>query len=378
MVLRYIIIRPKFGHARVLEAHVEFPNEEDEFFVLDKGFFTLYCRGNMVKLERQLLFADRDNTLMRWKAAMEVANPSQYLSIGGQQSFQDGHYFAIQRIEFANVYWTIIDLLDIFITTQSVSIQPEKLNIILIDAHPKSSLDSFWTVLFQRLIKLNDKDFFKNSNTVVFENLIWRYPRKKSPLLDINLKSSRHIQPFRSFVLKEFGISAAKHLRNCSQQNLNVLVILRRDYESHPRNLAAVIDRKIANEEEVLQEIKTSFPNGNITAAQLDLWPLKAQLETIANTDILFGMHGAAHAFSIFMEPGGVVVEMFNDYSQARNWHMGKIATLSDHSHISWTNSNPKAVNKDTKSTIIPKGLPSSLLKKAVASICSKRSKVLS
>lgn len=375
VIFRSILIKPKFGHARVLEAHLEFPSEEDEFFVLDKGFFTLYCRGNIVEIERQLLFADKDNTLMKWKAAMDVASPSQYLQIGGWQPFKDGHYFAIQRIEFANVHWTIIDLLDIFISSQSLGVQPENLNIILIDAHPKSSLDPFWTVLFQRRIKLNDKHFFTNSNGVVFENLIWRYPREKCPLLDINLKSSRHVQPFRSFVLGQFGISTSRHLRNCSQKKLNVLIILRRDYKSHPRNLAGVIDRKITNEAEVLREIKTSFIHANITAAQIDLWPLKAQLETIANTDILFGMHGAAHAFSIFMEPGGAVIEMFNDDLQSANWHMRKIATLSDHSYINWANSNRRAVNKVTKSTKIPKGVSSSLLEKAVESICSERSK---
>ena len=154
-----------------------------------------------------------------------------------------------------------------------------------------------------------------------------------------------------------------------------MLIILRRDYKSHPRNLAGVIDRKIANEAEVLREIKTSFIHANITAAQIDLWPLKAQLETIANTDILFGMHGAAHAFSIFMEPGGAVVEMFNDDLQSANWHMRKIATLSDHSYINWANSNRRAVNEVTKSTKIPKGVSSSLLEKAVESICSERSK---
>ena len=105
----------------------------------------------------------------------------------------------------ANVYWTIVDLLDVFITSQSLDIKPDKLKIILIDAHPKTSLDPLWTFLFQRLIKLTDPIFIE-SNGVVFESLLWRYPRARSPLLDKSRNSLKYIQPFRSFVLRRFGI----------------------------------------------------------------------------------------------------------------------------------------------------------------------------
>lgn len=159
-------------------------------------------------------------------------------------------------------------------------------------------------------------------------------------------------------------------MRKCSQKKLNILFILRRDYKNHPRNLAGIIDRKIANEEDVLKEIKDSFPTADITPVQLDLLPLKAQLEIVAKTDILFGMHGAAHAFSIFMPPGGAVVEMFNDNRKTYNWHMNKIATLSGHSYIKWGNTDEGAVDKLRKSITIPGGVSSRLLRMAIDSIC--------
>ncbi|XP_022793785.1 uncharacterized protein LOC111332657 [Stylophora pistillata] len=369
VVFRYIAIRPKLGHSRALEAFLEEPSAEDELFLLSKGFFTLYCHGDVDRVEEKLLKADEDYTLITWKIAFEAVNPWQFLRLGGHPSVQAGHYLAIQRNEFANVYWTIVDLLDIFITSQSLGIEPDKLNIILMDAHPKTSLDPFWTVLFQRLIKLTDP-IFVESNCVLFENLLWRYPPAKSPLLDSSLNSLKHIQPFRSFVLRRFGISSGTHFRKCNQLNLNILFILRRDYKSHPRNLAGIIDRKIANEEDVLSEIKSSFPDANITPVQLDLLTLKAQLEIVAKTDILFGMHGAAHAFSIFMPPGGAVVEMFHHNSNIYNWHMNKIATLSDHSYINWENTDMRAVDTLRKSIVIPRGVSYRLLRMAIDSIC--------
>jgi len=373
VLLKDITIKPKLGRAKVLEVKLDRPNEEDEFFKLQKGFFTLYCGGDVSKVQEKLNEARKYNALIGWIASLEVANPSLVSLLRMNQSFQAGHYLAIQRAEYANVYWTIIDLLDIFITTQRLGIEPEKLSIVLMDAHPATPLDPFWSVLFQRLIKLGVDRVFTGSDNVVFENMVWRYPRVNCPLLDKNLKSLDHIKPFREFVLKRFGIPSKSPLRNCSQPHkLNVLVSFRRDYQSHPRNLDGTVDRKIANEKDVISEMEKNFSSQlNITSAQLDEFPLKRQLELVASADIFFGMHGSAHGFPIFMAPGGAVVEIFNFNSG--NWHMEKISTLSGHSHITWTSTNPNAYNSKTRSTTIRAGIPTMLLKKAIVKICEEK-----
>ena len=183
---------------------------------------------------------------------------------------------------------------------------------------------------------------FKESSGIVLENLVWRYPRVNSALLDRNLQSFKHIQPFRRFVLKRFGIPTNKYSRNCSQHKIHVLVNFRRDYHTHPRNLQGIVDRKIANEKEILKEMNDNFPNTAITAVQLDALRLKNQLELVALADAFFGMHGCAHGFPIFMQPGAAVVEIFN--FNAKNWHMGKVASLSRHSHITWVMTDAKVV----------------------------------
>ena len=373
VLLKNIMIKSKLGRARVLEVQLDRPDEEDEFFKLQKGFFTLYCDGDVSEVQKKLNEARKYNALIGWITSLEVANPSLVRLLQLNQSFQAGHYLAVQRAEYANVYWTIIDMLDIFITTQRMGIEPEKLTIVLMDAHPPSPLDPFWSVLFQRLIKLGVDRVFTESDNVVFENLIWRYPRVNCPLLDQSLKSLAHIQPFREFVLKRFGIPSKSPLRNCNQPNkLNVLVSFRRDYQSHPRNLDGTVDRKIANEKDVISEMEKNFSSQlNITSAQLDAFPLKRQLELVASADIFFGMHGSAHGFPIFMAPGGAVVEIFNFHSG--NWHMEKISTLSGHSHITWTSTDKSAYNSKTRSTTIPAGIPTMLLKKAIFKICEEK-----
>lgn len=373
VLFKDIVIRPKLGRARVLEVKLDRPDEEDEFFKFQKGFFTLYCDREMNQVQEKLNEAKRYAALTGWITSLEVVNPSLVSLLRVNQSFQAGQYLAIQRAEYANVYWTVIDLLDIFITTQRMGIEPEKLNIVLMDAHLPTPLDPFWSVLFQRLIKLGVDRVFTESDNVVFENLVWRYPRVNCPLLDRSLKSLDHIQPFRSFVLKRFGIPLKSSLRNCSQPHkLNVLVSFRRDYQSHPRNLDGTVDRKIANEKDVLSEMEKNFSSQlNITSAQLDAFPLKHQLELVASADIFFGMHGSAHGYPIFMAPGGAVVEIFNFHSG--NWHMEKVATLSGHSHIPWTSTDRNAYNTKTRSTTIPAGIPTMLLKKAIFKICDEK-----
>ena len=90
-----------------------------------------------------------------------------------------------------------------------------------------------------------------------------------------------------------------------------------------------------------------NFPNIAITAVQLDALRLKNQLELVASADAFFGMHGCAHGFPIFMQPGGAVVEIFN--FNAKNWHMGKVASLSGHSHITWVMTDAKLYNRKNK-----------------------------
>ena len=363
-----ITIRSPLGQAKVLQVKLEHPQEEDEFFQLQRGFFTLYCDRDINQVKEKLHQATINNALSSWGIAVEVIIPWTPQLMGTTHLFNTGHYLAIQRVEYANVYWTVIDLMDIFITTQVVGIAPESLNIVLMDAHPPTSLDPFWSVVFSKLIKLGNDSLFTNSSGVVFENLLWRYPRAYCPLLDRNVNTLKYVQPFREYVLQRFGIPVHARSRNCSEHKIKVLLNFRRDYKSHPRNLDRTVDRKIANEKDVLKEMEENFPNITIVATQLDSLHLKTQLELVSSADIFFGMHGAAHAFPIFMPPGGAVVEMFNFNSN--NWHMGKIAALSGHSHVVWVSTDAKAYNQRTRSTTIPPGVVKELLGKAIKKIC--------
>ena len=69
---KFIAIRPKLGHARVLEAFLEKPRAKDELFVLSKGFFMLYCHGDVDEVNGKLYKTDMDYTLIKWKKSFEL------------------------------------------------------------------------------------------------------------------------------------------------------------------------------------------------------------------------------------------------------------------------------------------------------------------
>ena len=64
------------------------------------------------------------------------------------------------------------------------------------------------------------------------------------PLLDKNLKTLKYIQPFRSFVLKRFGIPSGARLRNCSQHTINVLVNFRKGLPEQSKELRRYCGQK--------------------------------------------------------------------------------------------------------------------------------------
>lgn len=105
-----ITIRPPLGQAKVLQVKLEHPQEEDEFFQLERGFFTLYCDRDIDQVKEKLHQATINNVLSSWGLAVEVTIPRTQQLMGTTSLFNTGHYLAIQRVEYANVYWTVIDL----------------------------------------------------------------------------------------------------------------------------------------------------------------------------------------------------------------------------------------------------------------------------
>jgi capsular polysaccharide biosynthesis protein len=102
--------------------------------------------------------------------------------------------------------------------------------------------------------------------------------------------------------------------------------------------MKGVIKRKIENEQELINNMVKTFPGDKVTGVQLDSLPFEKQLHTIANTDILIGMHGAGMTMSIFLPSTSGVIELYPSYFSTSNVHFMSIAKWKKIKYTRWQN----------------------------------------
>ena len=81
-------------------------------------------------------------------------------------------------------------------------------------------------------------------------------------------------------------------------------MIIRDYYLAHPR-VTKDVTRKFSGKE--LQDVKAKLPNAKYVKFHELSW--RSQLQTIANTRTLYGIHGAGLQLGLFLEKGSNVVE---------------------------------------------------------------------
>jgi Glycosyltransferase 61 len=104
--------------------------------------------------------------------------------------------------------------------------------------------------------------------------------------------------------------------------------------------LLNVVQRKIANEDDLLQSVSEKHGElCTVRGVQLDLLPVAEQLRMIGETDILVGMHGAGLSHVLFMPQHGALIELQPRY-QSSNTHFADLALWRGLFYRSWKNEN--------------------------------------
>lgn len=105
------------------------------------------------------------------------------------------------------------------------------------------------------------------------------------------------------------------------------------------------IQRQLANEAEVVAGLRRELPKGvRVQAVDLSALSWPDQMRVIHNTTVLLGMHGAALTWSMFMEPGGAMVEL-HEYldGKAPPKGMGNVASHTGLAYYRWRATSPEA-----------------------------------
>ena len=270
--------------------------EADEYYKLSKGYFNINCLNYSQNIK--YMFSKNDH-LTKWMSAVDFKVNFESRKT---KRITDATIF-VQRYDYAHLYFTILDIYNAFIVCLVYELEPESTNIVWLDAHPKSELESVWYTPFKRVIRAGEFH-----EPVIFNTVIWNIMGYNSPANQIKLHTVPFVEEFREFLLSSYNIYSRRGL-NCS--SVQITFVWRRDYVAHPRNIKGHVQRKIKNEGELVSSLKTAFPMHNISGYQFDMFPFQLQLQFMVNTDIFIGMHGAALTYVLFLPKHGALVELF-------------------------------------------------------------------
>lgn len=137
----------------------------------------------------------------------------------------------------------------------------------------------------------NIYDVFKNNEYININNI---YHVNEN----INFHNEPLFDDFKKTILNNFDIEYRKN------STKNITFILRNG------------TREITN----IDYVKDNLQSYNINYIYLENHTVKEQLEIIANTDILIGVHGAGLSWCIFMKNGSTLIEMYPGYSNTDNY----------------------------------------------------------
>lgn len=268
---------------------------------------------------------------------------------------------AVTRYEYVNMYHTMTDWYNAFLMMNFFNRTQRETNILIVDAHPEGTLDPVWVALFNSTRRLSALDARTH-----FKDMVWSLIGYSSPFTDHLEMTVPLIEEFRQFFLTSYRIVDTKQL-DCDR--LSILFLWRHNYVAHPRNPTGAISRKIKNERALLGVARDMYPQFNIEGLQLDLFDMHKQLQIIAQTDILIGMHGAGLTHAVFLPKHAGLIEFIPSYWSAANEHFMAIAGWRKLIYERWTNTDPHNEYPDHY-TYIPLDVEQLLLQRVIHQMC--------
>lgn len=359
--LQGVTIYPKFGHGKVGGEHIEdviMQKEEDEKITLEEGYFVINANEQLPPSFTLTSY------LQNFLNGLLVMKETDLSGLKASNERRDMVAVVITRREYANFYHTTMDWFDVFLIMVLFKIDPYHLEIIWLDAHPKSSLDNAWETIYGVPIRSGSL-----KDPVKYGQMIWSGFGHKSHINQHKLEYLPFANEYRHFVLSRFEVED-KHKINCRE--LRITIIWRRHYLAHPRNPSGYTTRRISNEEEVWNAVREADTMAVVNGVQLEKLSMVDQLELIAKTDILIGMHGAGLSHILYLPDSSGVIELFPNYMSVANAHFRAMSKWRNLKHLVWVNSDKTLETKD-HSTTIPKPVIQDLVRTLKRNICEEQ-----
>ena len=254
---------------------------------------------------------------------------------------------AIFRKEPHNLFRSMCEWYNLFLVCKLLNLDPKQVSILFMDDRPPSLLEDLWYILFGKITRYQ---YIPMDNS--YKTLIWNIFGYESPMNNQNLPSLPYLAEFQDFILHSFNIHPVSTY-DCKR--LNITIIYRRDFMSHPEKESALVYRKFYNNTELTAEVKSAFPSHNVRGLFLEYFSVKEQLKVIAGTDILVGMHGAGMTHIMFLPSHAGCFEIFPKYADFHDKNKA-LAKWKGLHYLRWKNADPRNEFPDFK-TKVPSGV---------------------
>jgi len=255
----------------------------------------------------------------------------------------------ITRYEYVNLYHQMTDWFNAFLMLP-MDARGAKIDVVLLDAHPKGNLDSVWSRLFGGTV-----EYVKHlrEGGVCFENAIFVPPGYSSMIYVTNSLSSNEMsmckglmKDFVSFVIQSYNLQSVKMIPR------RIVIIDRVSYIAHPRSIinSKSRERSISNLNK-LEKRLNKMPGVTATLVQLETMDIGDQIRLIREAELLIGNHGAGLSHLLFLHDNANVME-FRDH----NGHYTQWADWKGIPHHSiYTEYKTSLTNSLVRNNIIPK-----------------------
>jgi glycoprotein 2-beta-D-xylosyltransferase len=211
-----------------------------------------------------------------------------------------GNTLALTRYEYANLFHTLTDWFNAFQTMITFELQLP-VNVLLLDGHPKGSLDDSWERVFGQVYRIGQ---FNRNQTVCFEKLFIVSPGYASILFPGNSGIDAFKPEGRSMLpaFSKFFLSAYDIRQERKTEDFKVGYVLRKDYKAHPRIGERKASRKIVNYQQLLERVSKEIPsNFQVVELWFEDMSLEEQLKAVSEINLLVGIHGAGLSHLVFL-----------------------------------------------------------------------------
>ena len=268
---------------------------------------------------------------------------SKYNEYCGNITNDDSVWFITTRYDYANIFLTSNDWFNAYAMLDTLDIELNQIKVLFLDAHSWSPLDDSWKIMFK-----TEHQFIKHLSPnlclkkyVLLPSMYAAGLSHMTDTLKCNDKGIKQIMDFKHFILNNVGVNTTQ-----SKNIINIGLICRKGYLSHPRNSGKNIQRQFVNDTDIQNRINNIVNNTfnelelnnkysyNIKRIYLEDINITTQIHIISKINILIGVHGAGLTHLMFLQDNGSSLIEIQVPKKKGNKVYKKLSTWFDVEHI--------------------------------------------